>query len=245
MAASARSGSGPGCSGRRARWSRCSASRRRWRRSAAATSRTTLRSSRSVRPASPPGKPSCVACSTESRPEQPRGARCGRSAGAAARCEVLEGGVAESPGDLVEQLFDAFNERSEERIRALCGEQVEFTAVTAEAAGRAGPYVGQGGPAGVPRRRRPGLGGAPRSAPGRFASTATSCWSSAGSSPAAANAGCATCRSPGSGACTRAGSSTAGSTRSLDRRSPPSLPRPSRSGRSSVPGVASHLRHDR
>jgi len=59
--------------------------------------------------------------------------------------EVLEGGVAESPSDLVEQLFEAFNRRFEERIRALCGEQVQFTAVTAEATGRSGPYVGHEG----------------------------------------------------------------------------------------------------
>lgn len=53
--------------------------------------------------------------------------------------------MAESASDLVKQLFDAFNRRSEERIRALCEEHVEFTAVTAEAAGRSEPYVGHDG----------------------------------------------------------------------------------------------------
>jgi len=46
---------------------------------------------------------------------------------------------------LVERLFDAFNRRDEKGIVAVCDEEMEFFPVTAEAVGRADPYVGPSG----------------------------------------------------------------------------------------------------
>ncbi len=46
---------------------------------------------------------------------------------------------------MVERLFEAFNRRDEEAIAAICDERMEFFAVTAEAVGRAEPYVGPAG----------------------------------------------------------------------------------------------------
>ena len=47
--------------------------------------------------------------------------------------------------ELVERLFDAFNRRDVEEIVALCDEEMEFYAVTAEEVGRGEPYVGSAG----------------------------------------------------------------------------------------------------
>ena len=47
--------------------------------------------------------------------------------------------------ECVERLFDAFNRRDSEEIVALCDEEMEFYAVTAEEVGRADPYVGRDG----------------------------------------------------------------------------------------------------
>jgi ketosteroid isomerase-like protein len=46
---------------------------------------------------------------------------------------------------LVGRLFNAFNQRDVETIVALCSEQMEFFAVTAEEVGRETPYTGPGG----------------------------------------------------------------------------------------------------
>jgi ketosteroid isomerase-like protein len=46
---------------------------------------------------------------------------------------------------LVEALFDAFNRRDPEGIVALCHEDMQFFAVTAEEVGRSDPYVGPEG----------------------------------------------------------------------------------------------------
>jgi ketosteroid isomerase-like protein len=53
--------------------------------------------------------------------------------------------VPQSPRELVEALFDAFNRRSEEGISELCDEQAEFLPVTGALAGRSEPYVGRAG----------------------------------------------------------------------------------------------------
>jgi ketosteroid isomerase-like protein len=45
----------------------------------------------------------------------------------------------------VERLFDAFNRRDAAEIVALCHEEMEFFAVTAEEVGRSDPYVGSDG----------------------------------------------------------------------------------------------------
>jgi ketosteroid isomerase-like protein len=47
--------------------------------------------------------------------------------------------------EMVEDLFDAFNRRDVEVIVALCHEDMEFFAVTAEEVGRIDPYVGPAG----------------------------------------------------------------------------------------------------
>jgi ketosteroid isomerase-like protein len=47
--------------------------------------------------------------------------------------------------ELVEGLFEAFNRRDTEGIVALCHEEMEFFAVTAEQLGRSDPYVGPEG----------------------------------------------------------------------------------------------------
>ena len=106
--------------------------------------------------------------------------------------------------DLVERLFDAFNRRDVEEIVALCDEEMEFFAVTAEEVGRPDPYVGAEGLRALPRRRRDGLGGAADHAQGGRAGRATRCWSAAASTCAAARSASATCRPPGSGTCGRA-----------------------------------------
>lgn len=46
---------------------------------------------------------------------------------------------------LVERLFDAFNRRNAEDMVAVCDEEMEFFAVTADAVGRADPYIGPAG----------------------------------------------------------------------------------------------------
>jgi ketosteroid isomerase-like protein len=46
---------------------------------------------------------------------------------------------------LIERLFDAFNRRDEAGIVAVCDEEMEFSAVTAEEVGRMTPYVGPDG----------------------------------------------------------------------------------------------------
>jgi ketosteroid isomerase-like protein len=53
--------------------------------------------------------------------------------------------VAESREELVGRLFNAFNQRDEAAIVALCSSEMEFYAVTAEEAGRGAPYVGPDG----------------------------------------------------------------------------------------------------
>lgn len=50
--------------------------------------------------------------------------------------------MVEDPRTLVERLFDAFNRRDIEEIVALCDEEMEFFAVTAEQMGRGEPYIG-------------------------------------------------------------------------------------------------------
>jgi ketosteroid isomerase-like protein len=47
--------------------------------------------------------------------------------------------------ELVEGLFDAFNRRDPEGIVALCHEDMEFFAATAEEIGRSEPYIGPEG----------------------------------------------------------------------------------------------------
>lgn len=46
---------------------------------------------------------------------------------------------------LVGRLYNAFNQRDEETIVALCSPRMEFFAVTAEEVGRGAPYVGPDG----------------------------------------------------------------------------------------------------
>jgi ketosteroid isomerase-like protein len=53
--------------------------------------------------------------------------------------------VSQSPRELVEALFDAFNRRSEERIGKLCDERMEFAPVSGALAGRSQVYVGRAG----------------------------------------------------------------------------------------------------
>jgi ketosteroid isomerase-like protein len=48
-------------------------------------------------------------------------------------------------GDLVERLYDAFNRRDVETVVSLAHPDVEFRPVTAEFAGRQGPYTGHDG----------------------------------------------------------------------------------------------------
>ena len=47
--------------------------------------------------------------------------------------------------ELIERLFDAFNRRDPEVIVAVCHEEMEFYAVTAEEVGRSDPYRGSEG----------------------------------------------------------------------------------------------------
>jgi serine phosphatase RsbU (regulator of sigma subunit)/ketosteroid isomerase-like protein len=63
--------------------------------------------------------------------------------GATAGAEA--GAVADGHRELIDRLFDAFNRRDADGIAAVCDEEMEFFAVTAEAAGRAGPYAGPEG----------------------------------------------------------------------------------------------------
>lgn len=53
--------------------------------------------------------------------------------------------MTETPMQLVERLFDAFNRRDAEAIAELCHEEMEFFAVTGEEVGRSAPYVGPNG----------------------------------------------------------------------------------------------------
>jgi ketosteroid isomerase-like protein len=53
--------------------------------------------------------------------------------------------MVETPLELVERLFDAFNRRDPSTIAALCDEKMEFFAVTGEEIGRSAPYVGPDG----------------------------------------------------------------------------------------------------
>lgn len=53
--------------------------------------------------------------------------------------------MAESHETLVGRLFHAFNQRDAETIVALCSDEMEFFAVTAEEAGREAPYSGSQG----------------------------------------------------------------------------------------------------
>jgi ketosteroid isomerase-like protein len=53
--------------------------------------------------------------------------------------------MAESYETLVGRLFNAFNQRDEAAIVALCSAEMEFFAVTAEEVGRGAPYVGPEG----------------------------------------------------------------------------------------------------
>jgi len=46
---------------------------------------------------------------------------------------------------LVERLFDAFNRRDVDTVISLCDESVQFRPITAEFAGRSGPYNGHEG----------------------------------------------------------------------------------------------------
>jgi ketosteroid isomerase-like protein len=48
----------------------------------------------------------------------------------------------ESTQAMIERLFDAFNRRDPGEIRAVCDEEMEFFAVTAEEVGRPEPYTG-------------------------------------------------------------------------------------------------------
>jgi ketosteroid isomerase-like protein len=47
--------------------------------------------------------------------------------------------------EYVERLFEAFNRRDPEEIRALCDDEMEFFAVTADEVGRGEPYAGPAG----------------------------------------------------------------------------------------------------
>jgi len=54
--------------------------------------------------------------------------------------------MSEKYAALVERLYEAFNRRDPEAIEALCDEQMQFFPIaTAEAVGRAEPYVGPAG----------------------------------------------------------------------------------------------------
>jgi ketosteroid isomerase-like protein len=54
--------------------------------------------------------------------------------------------TSEQYAELVERLYDAFNRRDPEAIEAICDQHMEFfPVVTAEAIGRAAPYVGPAG----------------------------------------------------------------------------------------------------
>lgn len=53
--------------------------------------------------------------------------------------------MAETHKALVGRLFHAFNQRDAETIVALCSEEMEFVAVTAEEVGREAPYSGSEG----------------------------------------------------------------------------------------------------
>ena len=53
--------------------------------------------------------------------------------------------MADTPLELVERLFDAFNRRDPVAMAALCDEGMEFFAVTGEESGRSAPYVGPNG----------------------------------------------------------------------------------------------------
>jgi ketosteroid isomerase-like protein len=53
--------------------------------------------------------------------------------------------MAEQHEALIGRLFHAFNQREAETIVALCSEEMEFIAVTAEEVGRGAPYSGSGG----------------------------------------------------------------------------------------------------
>jgi ketosteroid isomerase-like protein len=53
--------------------------------------------------------------------------------------------MAESNEALIGRLFNAFNQRDEAAIVALCSPAMEFYAVTAEEVGRGAPYVGPDG----------------------------------------------------------------------------------------------------
>ncbi len=53
--------------------------------------------------------------------------------------------MAETHRALVGRLFHAFNQRDAETIVALCSEEMEFVAVTAEEVGREAPYSGSEG----------------------------------------------------------------------------------------------------
>jgi ketosteroid isomerase-like protein len=44
--------------------------------------------------------------------------------------------------NLIERLYDAFNRRDPDEIRALCDDEMEFYAVTGEEVGRSDPYTG-------------------------------------------------------------------------------------------------------
>ncbi len=53
--------------------------------------------------------------------------------------------MTETPMQLVERLFDAFNRRDAEAIEELCHQEMEFFAVTGEEVGRGEPYMGPDG----------------------------------------------------------------------------------------------------
>ena len=59
-------------------------------------------------------------------------------------CTVSRGLVA-SDVDIVRALFEAFAQRDTARVEQLISDEMEFHAVTAEMAGREGPYVGHAG----------------------------------------------------------------------------------------------------
>ena len=54
-------------------------------------------------------------------------------------------GLVASNVDIVRALFDAFAQRDIARVEELISSEMEFHAVTAEVAGREGPYVGHAG----------------------------------------------------------------------------------------------------
>lgn len=63
----------------------------------------------------------------------------------AATIDAGAGEIVEEHRELIQRLFDAFNRRDADGIAAVCDEEMEFFAVTAEAAGRVGPYAGHEG----------------------------------------------------------------------------------------------------